>query len=106
MALHGYESGRIVRLPGGEYIEVHEQLDEYERWRLVSYNQYSPLVIRPDEGLEEGPGLAGHQAQKRGLLRREPRLRARQRPAEPPRQQRGHQPQQQDRRGHRQRFRP
>ena len=31
IALHGYESGRIVRLPHGEYIEVHEQLDEYDR---------------------------------------------------------------------------
>lgn len=49
MALHGYESGRIVRLPGGEYIEVHEPLDEYERWRLVSYLDYKPLTIRPDE---------------------------------------------------------
>ena len=49
IALHGYESGRIVRLPGGEYIEVHEQLDDYERWRLVSYLDYKPLMIRPDE---------------------------------------------------------
>jgi ubiquinol-cytochrome c reductase cytochrome b subunit len=48
IALHGFESGRIVRLPGGEYIEVHEQLDDYERWRLVSYNEYTPLEIRPD----------------------------------------------------------
>ena len=48
IALHGYESGRIVRLPGGEYIEVHEQLDDYERWRLVSYNEYQPLMIQPD----------------------------------------------------------
>jgi len=48
IALHGYESGRIVRLPGGEYIEVHEQLDEYERWKLVSYEDYKPLMIRPD----------------------------------------------------------
>ena len=35
IALHGYESGRIVRLPGGEYIEVHQPVDEYERWKLV-----------------------------------------------------------------------
>lgn len=49
IALHGYESGRIVRLPGGEYIEVHEQLDEYERWKLVSFEDYKPLMIRPDE---------------------------------------------------------
>ena len=49
MALHGFESGRVVRLPGGEYIEVHEPLDEYERWRLVSYLDYKPLTVRPDE---------------------------------------------------------
>jgi ubiquinol-cytochrome c reductase cytochrome b subunit len=48
IALHGYESGRIVRLPGGEYIEVHEQLSDYERWRLVSYNDYKPLMVRPN----------------------------------------------------------
>ncbi|HEY2644588.1 MAG TPA: ubiquinol-cytochrome c reductase cytochrome b subunit [Galbitalea sp.] len=48
IALHGYESGRIVRLPGGEYIEVHEQLSDYERWRLVSFDDYKPLMVRPD----------------------------------------------------------
>jgi ubiquinol-cytochrome c reductase cytochrome b subunit len=48
IALHGFESGRIVRLPGGEYIEVHEQLDDYERWKLVSFNDYKPLMVRPD----------------------------------------------------------
>ncbi|WP_445442039.1 cytochrome bc1 complex cytochrome b subunit [Clavibacter sp. km1a] len=48
IALHGVESGRIVKLPGGEFIEVHEQLDEYERWRLVSFDDYKPLMIRPD----------------------------------------------------------
>jgi len=49
IALHGVESGRIVRLPGGEYIEVHEQLTEYERWRLVSFDDYKPLMIRPNK---------------------------------------------------------
>jgi ubiquinol-cytochrome c reductase cytochrome b subunit len=49
IVLHGYESGRIVRLPGGEYIEVHQPVDEYERWKLVSYADYKPLMIRPDE---------------------------------------------------------
>jgi ubiquinol-cytochrome c reductase cytochrome b subunit len=48
IVLHGYESGRIVRLPGGEYIEVHEPVDEYERWKLVSFNDYEPLMIRPN----------------------------------------------------------
>ena len=49
IVLHGYESGRIVRLPGGEYIEVHQPVDEYERWKLVSYAGYKPLMIRPDD---------------------------------------------------------
>ncbi len=48
IALHGFESGRIVRLPGGEFIEVHQQLDEYERWKLVSQDEYEPLMIRPN----------------------------------------------------------
>jgi ubiquinol-cytochrome c reductase cytochrome b subunit len=48
VVLHGFESGRIVRLPGGEYIEVHEPVDDYERWRLVSYNDYEPLMLRPN----------------------------------------------------------
>ena len=48
IALHGYESGRIVRLPGGEYIEVHEQLDEYERWKLLTFDEYKPLMLRPN----------------------------------------------------------
>jgi ubiquinol-cytochrome c reductase cytochrome b subunit len=48
IVLHGYESGRIVRLPGGEYIEVHQPVDEYERWELVSYSDYKPLMIRPN----------------------------------------------------------
>ncbi len=48
IALHGYESGRIVRLPGGEYIEVHKPVDEYERVKLVDYETYAPLVARPN----------------------------------------------------------
>ena len=48
IVLHGYESGRIVRLPGGEFIEVHQPVDEYERWKLVSYQDYQPLMLRPN----------------------------------------------------------
>jgi ubiquinol-cytochrome c reductase cytochrome b subunit len=42
------ETGRIVRLPGGEFIEVHRPLDDYERWRLVDESEHAPLVLRPD----------------------------------------------------------
>ncbi len=49
IALHGYESGRIVRLPGGEYIEVHQPVDEYERIKLVEHETMAPLVVRPND---------------------------------------------------------
>jgi len=49
IVLHGYESGRIVRLPGGEYQEVHKPVDEYERWKLIPDSDYQPLVVRPDD---------------------------------------------------------
>ena len=65
IVLHGYESGRIVRLPGGEYIEVHQPIDEYERWKLVSYNDYKPLMIRPNA---EGKITVGQKA-RAGLSR-------------------------------------
>ena len=49
IALHGFESGRIVRLPGGEYVEVHEQLSDYERWKLVSFDDNAPIMLRPNQ---------------------------------------------------------
>jgi ubiquinol-cytochrome c reductase cytochrome b subunit len=66
IVLHGYESGRIVRLPGGEYIEVHQPVDEYERWKLVGYADFKPLMIRPDA---QGRITAG-QRLRAGLSRR------------------------------------
>lgn len=49
IALHGYESGRIVRLPGGEYIEVHQPVDAYERVKLIDFEVHEPLVVRPND---------------------------------------------------------
>ncbi|CAL4859482.1 cytochrome bc complex cytochrome b subunit [Microbacterium sp. MM2322] len=49
IALHGYESGRIVRLPGGEYIEVHQPVDVYERVKLIDFEVHEPLVVRPND---------------------------------------------------------
>jgi ubiquinol-cytochrome c reductase cytochrome b subunit len=48
IVLHGYESGRIVRLPGGEYIEVHQPVDEFDRWKLIDAEGHEPLVVRPN----------------------------------------------------------
>jgi ubiquinol-cytochrome c reductase cytochrome b subunit len=49
LVLHGYESSRIVRLPGGEYREIHTPLDEFEQWKLVSFDEYEPVELRPNE---------------------------------------------------------
>ena len=46
--LHGIETGRIVRLPHGEFQEVEVPADEEERWKLVSYESYAPIVAQPD----------------------------------------------------------
>ncbi|NDC48058.1 MAG: cytochrome bc complex cytochrome b subunit [Micrococcales bacterium] len=48
IALHGRETGRIVRLPHGEYIEVHEPLDKYDLYKLVDFKDYQPTLARPN----------------------------------------------------------
>ena len=44
IALHGRETGRIVRLPHGEFIEVHAPLDEYKRYKLVGFESPVPAA--------------------------------------------------------------
>ncbi|MCB4207528.1 cytochrome b [Arthrobacter sp. UM1] len=48
IVLHGRETGRIVRLPHGEYQEMHESLDPYKRHRLVHFNSYEVIPATPD----------------------------------------------------------
>lgn len=48
IVLHGRETGRIVRLPHGEFIEVHEPVDEYKRYKLVSFDSPQALTAQPD----------------------------------------------------------
>jgi quinol-cytochrome oxidoreductase complex cytochrome b subunit len=61
IALHGYETARIVRLPGGEYIEVHEQLSDYERWKLVDFDE-SPRSRPPGSTGTTDPRADQHRA--------------------------------------------
>lgn len=49
MVLHGRETGRIVRLPHGEYIEVHEPLDKFEMYKLVDFKDYRPTAVVPNK---------------------------------------------------------
>jgi ubiquinol-cytochrome c reductase cytochrome b subunit len=51
--LHGRETGTIKRLPHGEFIEVHEQLPQEERYRLTAHEQYAPVEL-PAEVDENG----------------------------------------------------
>ena len=48
-AVHGFETGKIIRSPEGEYSEVHEPVDSYTRWRLINDDSEKPLAVRPDE---------------------------------------------------------
>lgn len=55
--LHGYESGRIVRLPGGRYSEVHRAVPVAERWRYTGPASATPYLARPDERGRVRPGV-------------------------------------------------
>ncbi len=46
--LHGRETGVIRRLPHGEFIEVHEQLDQGKRFTLTAHEQPEPLAVGPE----------------------------------------------------------
>lgn len=41
--LHGEETSRVVRTESGEMLEIHEPLNEYDRWVLVQRDDYRPL---------------------------------------------------------------
>ncbi len=48
LVLHGIETGNVVQLPHGEFIEVHKPLDEYHRYKLVSFESPEPLAAQPN----------------------------------------------------------
>ncbi|UXX98172.1 cytochrome bc complex cytochrome b subunit (plasmid) [Streptomyces sp. AD2-2] len=41
--LHGRETGRIRRLPHGEFVEVHQRLDRRREYELLARKTYTPL---------------------------------------------------------------
>jgi len=45
LVLHGRETGRLVRLPHGEFVEVHEPLSKEEVWKLTSHEQPGALAL-------------------------------------------------------------
>ncbi|POX52014.1 ubiquinol-cytochrome c reductase cytochrome b subunit [Streptomyces sp. Ru71] len=47
--LHGRETGRIRRLPHGEFVEVHERLDRQREYALLAREDYKPLPVPEPE---------------------------------------------------------
>nr|WP_245797546.1 cytochrome bc complex cytochrome b subunit [Mangrovactinospora gilvigrisea] len=47
LALHGRESGNMVKLPHGEFTEAHIPLEPEQLYPLVSYDQQVPLKLPP-----------------------------------------------------------
>ena len=45
LVLHGRETGRLVRLPHGEFVEVHEPLSQEQMWNLTQHEQTPALAL-------------------------------------------------------------
>ena len=45
VVLHGTESGRLLRLPHGEFVEVHEPISAEKAWTLTQHEQPSALEL-------------------------------------------------------------
>ena len=43
LVLHGRETGRLVMLPHGEFVEIHEELSPEEAWTRTSHEQLAPI---------------------------------------------------------------
>jgi ubiquinol-cytochrome c reductase cytochrome b subunit len=65
VALHGHETGRIVRMPNGGYAEVHQPVSEAER-ALLAVAAVPPVPGRPD-----GRGRLSGRERLRGALSRQ-----------------------------------
>lgn len=45
LVLHGKETGRLLRMPSGEFVEVHEPNFAEKAWLLTSHEQLAPLEL-------------------------------------------------------------
>ncbi|MEV0290924.1 cytochrome b N-terminal domain-containing protein [Kribbella sp. NPDC050820] len=53
IATHGIETGQVVRLPSGGYIETHRPVDPYRRWRLLGPSTQNRALTAPAPSEEE-----------------------------------------------------
>jgi ubiquinol-cytochrome c reductase cytochrome b subunit len=66
LVLHGRETGTLLRLPHGEFVEVHEPISPEKAYFLTSHEQAPALEL---------PAVDGHGVKRAGALRN--KLRAR-----------------------------
>ena len=45
LVLHGRETGRLVMMPHGEFVEVHEPISPEKAWLLTQHEQVPPLAL-------------------------------------------------------------
>jgi ubiquinol-cytochrome c reductase cytochrome b subunit len=45
LVLHGRETGRLVMMPHGEFVEVHEPISAEKAWLLTQHEQVPPLAL-------------------------------------------------------------
>ena len=59
VVLHGRETGRLVMLPHGEFIEVHEEVSDEKKWILTSHEQPAalPYVTEDANGVAKPKNL-------------------------------------------------
>lgn len=59
LVLHGKETGRLVLLPHGEFVEVHEPLTDEEAWSLTQHEQLPALEFKEidEHGVRRPGGL-------------------------------------------------
>jgi ubiquinol-cytochrome c reductase cytochrome b subunit len=59
--LHGRETGRLVMLPHGEFVEIHEELTAAEKFTLTQHQQPNALIVPAEDanGVVNPQGIKG-----------------------------------------------
>lgn len=66
LVLHGRETGRLVRMPNGEFTEIHEPISPEKAWLLTSHEQLAPLELPEYDGAGvRRPGLIKNKIRNR-----------------------------------------